>query len=125
MKPYPTPVTDAALSNQTLPQAMGYVRAKVSQDLEQKLATANDMIAHLQRENGLVEFYRCQDRIKELEERDTAHREMARLQLSRISDERDSLLTALREVVEGRHGAPVRAKKLLDQLQGPSRRRLD
>jgi hypothetical protein len=38
-----------------------------ARQLERELAEVNGTISHLRMENGLIEFYKCRDQIKELE----------------------------------------------------------
>ena len=44
-----------------------FVSADFARQLERELAEADGTISHLRMENGLIEFYKCRDQIKELE----------------------------------------------------------
>jgi hypothetical protein len=64
------------------------VSAGFARQLERELADADGTISHLRMENGLIEFYKCRDQIKELEG-----------QLANMTAQRDALADALRELM--------------------------
>jgi hypothetical protein len=65
-----------------------FVCADFARQLERELAEADWTISHLRMENGLIEFYKCRDQIKELEG-----------QLANMTAQRDALADALRELM--------------------------
>ena len=89
MSDTPTPRTDAEKRwAMDVNGSNEVVCADFARQLEREFAEADGTISHLRMENGLIEFYKCRDQIKELEG-----------QLANMTAQRDALAVALRELM--------------------------
>jgi len=69
------------------------VCADFARQLEREFAEADGTISHLRMENGLIEFYKCRDQIKELEG-----------QLANMTAQRDALAGVVLDIRAGYGG---------------------
>jgi hypothetical protein len=82
------------------------VCADFARQLEREFAEADGTISHLRMENGLIEFYKCRDQIKELEG-----------QLANMTAQRDALAKVARDIRAGYGGQVVDPDCICDDCE--------